>query len=223
MGARPAPRRGTPLPWLSPGIFIGALAPLASIVIRAFTGGLTADPIAEIENELGLTALIFLISSLACTPARRLLGWTWPTRIRRQLGLWAFTYAVLHFLMYLVVDQGFDWATILGDIAERPFITVGFLALVLMEPLALTSTNDSVRKLGFRRWTRLHQLAYVAGALAVVHFIWRVKADISQPLMYAIVLGSLLAARLGWWVWQRQAAATAPPASRKPVARRLTD
>src|SRR5689334_8965467 len=181
--ARPSPRRAAALPWLSPGLFIGALAPLASIVVRAITGALSADPIAQIENELGLTALIFLVVSLACTPARRLLGWTWPSRIRRQLGLWAFAYAVLHFLVYLVVDQGFAWATIWGDIVERPFITVGFLALVLMVPLALTSTNDSVRKLGFRRWTRLHQLAYVAGVLADVHFIWRVKADISQPLM----------------------------------------
>lgn len=199
------------MPWLSPGIFIGALAPLGSIVVRALTGGLSADPIAQIENELGLAALIFLVTSLACTPARRLLGWTWPSRIRRELGLFAFFYAALHFLVYLVLDQGFNWAIIWGDIAERPFITVGFLALVLMVPLAITSTNGSVRRLGFRRWQRLHQLAYVAGVLAVIHFIWRVKADLSQPLIYASLLGGLLAVRVVIWFWQRQTEAAAPP------------
>ena len=210
--ARPTARRGTPMPWLAPGIFIGALAPLASISLRAITGALSADPIAQIENELGLAALIFLVASLACTPARRLLGWSWPARVRRQLGLWAFAYAMLHFLVYLVVDQGFAWPIIVGDIAERPFITVGFLALVLMVPLAFTSTNDSVRKLGFKRWTRLHQLSYVAGVLAVIHFIWRVKADLSQPLVYASLLGGLLAVRVVIWVWQRSSSpSTSPP------------
>jgi sulfoxide reductase heme-binding subunit YedZ len=208
------------MPWLSPGIFIGALAPVAWILVRAFTGGLSADPIAQIENELGLAALIFLVASLACTPARRLLGWTWPSRIRRELGLFAFFYAVLHFLVYLVVDQNFAWATIWGDIAERPFITVGFLALVLMVPLAITSTNGSVRRLGFRRWTRLHQLAYVAGVLAVIHFIWRVKADLSQPLVYASLVGGLLAVRVVIWFWQRSSNESTPPKPRRSVAPR---
>src|SRR5688572_16327396 len=181
--ARPAPtrRRAVPLPWLQPGIFIGALAPLISIALRASNGELNADPIAQVENELGLTALIFLIASLACTPARRLWGWTWPTRIRRELGLFAFFYAMLHFLTYLALDQGYDWPTILEDITKRPFITVGFLALLLLTPLAFTSTTASIRRLGFHRWQRLHQLAYLAGVLAVIHFIWRVKIDLSQP------------------------------------------
>src|SRR5581483_5785442 len=148
---RPAARGGAPMPWLSPGIFIGALAPLASIGLRAVQGALNANPIAQIENELGLTALILLVASLACTPARRLFGWTWPQRIRRELGLFAFFYAALHFLVYLALDQTFDWRAIWNDIAERPFITVGVLALALMVPLALTSTTASVRRLGFRR------------------------------------------------------------------------
>ena len=143
-------------------------APAWDIIMQ---GTLDADPIAQIENELGLTALILLVASLACTPARWLFGWTWPQRIRRDLGLLAFFYAMLHFLLYLVLDQTFDWQAIYQDIIERPFITVGFLALVLMVPLALTSTSGSVRRLGFRRWTRLHQLAYVAGVLAAIHFI----------------------------------------------------
>jgi methionine sulfoxide reductase heme-binding subunit len=200
---RPAPSRGTPLPWLKPGIFIGALAPLASIVLRASQGTLSANPIAEIINELGLAAIIFLVASLACTPARWLLGWTWPVRIRRELGLFAFFYAMLHFLTYLVLDQGVDWAIIVEDIAQRPFITVGFLALVLLVPLALTSTTASVRRLGYRRWQRLHYLAYVAGVLAIVHFIWRVKIDLTQPLLYASVLGALLLIRVAFWLRQR--------------------
>jgi sulfoxide reductase heme-binding subunit YedZ len=196
-------RTGTPDAWLKPGIFIGALAPLASIGLRALTSSLNANPIAEVENELGLAALIFLIASLACTPARRVFGWTWPVRIRRELGLFAFAYASLHFLMYVLVDQTLDLQRIFDDIVKRPFITVGFLALVLLLPLALTSTKVSIRRLGFVRWQRLHQLAYLAGVLAVVHFIWRVKIDVSQPVTYAIALGLLLMVRLGFWLTRR--------------------
>jgi sulfoxide reductase heme-binding subunit YedZ len=198
------------MPWLKPGIFIGALAPLASIALRASQGTLNADPIAQVENELGLSALILLVASLACTPARRLLGWTWPTRVRRELGLFAFFYASLHVVTYLVPDQGLDWATIVEDIAQRPFITVGFLAFVLLAPLALTSTTASIRRLGYRRWQRLHQLAYVAGVLAVIHFIWRVKIDVTQPLIYASVLGALLLVRLAVWLRQRSADRASP-------------
>lgn len=198
--ARVVPRPGAALPWLKPGLIIGSMAPLAAIIWGANQGTLTANPIAEIINELGLISLIFLIASLACTPLRWVFGWSWPVRIRRELGLLAFFYAVLHFLVYLVLDQGFDWPTIFQDIAQRPFITVGFLALVLMTPLAATSTTGSVRRLGFRRWTRLHQLAYLAGVLAIVHFLWRVKIDISQPLLYGTVLAALLLVRVAFWL-----------------------
>ena len=210
-GRRPAAGRRTPLPWLKPGIFIGALVPLASIAFRASQGALSANPIAEVMNELGLAALIFLVASLACTPAKRLLGWTWPMRVRRELGLFAFFYASLHFLTYVVLDQVADWEAIVADIAKRPFITVGFLALVLLVPLALTSTRGWIRRLGYRRWQRLHQLIYVAGALAVVHFIWRVKIDVSQPLIYAVILAALLAVRVAVWLRQRQAKRASPP------------
>jgi sulfoxide reductase heme-binding subunit YedZ len=197
--------RGTPDAWLKPGIFIGALTPLVSVALRAASGSLSANPIAQIENELGLAALIFLISSLACTPARRVLGWTWPVRIRRELGLFAFAYASLHFLVYVFLDQVVDAQRIWEDIVKRPFITVGFAALVLLVPLAVTSTKASIRRLGFRRWQQLHQLAYLAGALAVVHFIWRVKIDVSQPITYAIALGLLLAVRVFFWLRVRRA------------------
>ena len=199
------PRRGAPQPWLKPGIFVGVLVPLASLVLRASRGELGANPIAQAENELGLTALILLLAAMTCSPAKRLLGWTWPMRIRRELGLLAFFYASLHFLTYVVLDQVVDWEAIVADIAKRPFITVGFLALVLLVPLALTSTTGWIRRLGYRRWQRLHQLIYVAGALAVVHFIWRVKIDVSQPLTYAFILGALLAVRVILWVRQRNA------------------
>lgn len=158
-----------------------------------------ADPIATALNELGLSALILLIASLACTPARRIFGWSWPIRIRRELGLAAVFYASLHFLTYLVLDQGVNVSAIFEDIVKRPFITVGFAAFVLLIPLTFTSTKASVRRLGFRRWQRLHYLAYIAGALAVLHFIWRVKIDVSQPLLYAGVLAVLLAVRVVYW------------------------
>lgn len=200
---RPRSAASLPDPWLKPGIFLGALAPLASIALRALTGGLDANPIAEVENELGLSALIFLLASLACTPLRRLFHWSWPVRIRRELGLFAFFYASLHVLVYAILDQVLDVGAIYQDVVQRPFITVGFVALVLMAPLAITSTPASVRRLGFRRWQRLHQLAYVAGVLAVIHFIWRVKVDVGQPVIYAYVLGLLLAVRAGFWLYQR--------------------
>ncbi|TAK20271.1 MAG: sulfoxide reductase heme-binding subunit YedZ [Chloroflexota bacterium] len=147
-------------------------------------------------NELGLTALVLLVASLACTPARLLFDWTWPARIRRDLGLLAFYYACLHFFVYLVLDQVVNFESVIQDIAKRPFITVGFAALVLLVPLALTSTKKSVQRLGFRRWNLLHRLVYVAGALAVVHFFWRVKIDVSQPLIYGLIVALLLALRL---------------------------
>ena len=195
----------TPDAWLKPGLCIGALLPLVSIAARAFSGALSANPIAEAENELGLAALIFLIASLACTPARRISGWTWPVRIRRELGLLAFAYASLHVGVYVLLDQTLDVQAIFDDVAKRPFITVGFGALVLLVPLAITSTRSSIRRLGFVRWQRLHQLAYVAAVLAAIHFIWRVKIDVSQPVTYAAVLGMLLLVRVVYWIATRRA------------------
>ena len=199
--------RRRPLPWLTPGIWIGAMFPLASILLRAAGGRLSANPIAEVMNELGLSALVLLVACLACTPARHLLGWTWPIRIRRDLGLLAFFYAMLHFLTYLVLDQVVDFGAIWEDIAERPFITVGFLALVALVPLAVTSTKASVRRLGFEQWNRLHHLVYLAGVLAVIHFVWRVKIDVTQPLTYGAVLAALLGVRLVVWRFRRGRAA----------------
>jgi sulfoxide reductase heme-binding subunit YedZ len=212
----PAPNRpgvhrrpaSTPDAWLKPGLFLGALAPLASIALRALTGSLNANPVAQVENELGLAALIFLIASLACTPVRRISGWTWPPRIRRDLGLVAFAYAMLHVSVYVFLDQALDVQAIFEDVVKRPFITAGFGAAVLLIPLAITSTKSSIRRLGFVRWQRLHQLAYAAGVLAAIHFIWRVKIDVSQPLTYAAVLTILLLVRVLFWIASRRAASS---------------
>jgi len=197
---------------LEPGVIAGALVPLAAIALRAGLNKLGADPIARVENELGLTALILLVTSLACTPASRLLGWTWAIRIRRTLGLLAFMYASLHFLTYLFLDQGVDLGAIAADIVKRPFITAGFSALLLLTPLAFTSTKASIRRLGFRRWQRVHQLTYVAGILAIVHFIWRVKLDITQPAVYGWILGALLLIRIAIWLRQNRTANKSSPA-----------
>jgi sulfoxide reductase heme-binding subunit YedZ len=196
-------QRRVPLPWLKPGVFAGALVPLAAIVLRAWRGELGANPIAQALNQLGLVALVFLVAALACTPLKTLVGWTWPIRLRRMLGLFGFFYAVLHVSTYTALDQVLDWAEIWKDVTKRKFIFVGFATFVLLVPLAATSTNGALRRLGFARWKRLHRLAYVATALAVVHFVWRVKKDVREPVAYGVVLGALLLVRLIAYVRER--------------------
>lgn len=157
------------------------------------SGGLGADPVAEIEHRLGLWALRFLMITLAITPLRQLTGQTVLLRLRRVLGLYAFFYATLHFSAYLVLDLRGYWTQVFEEIAKRPYITVGFTAWLLLLPLAATSTQAAVRWLG-RNWARLHQLIYLIAALAVLHFWWLVKSDIREPALYA----GILAALLGW-------------------------
>jgi sulfoxide reductase heme-binding subunit YedZ len=177
-------------------VFIGCLIPLALMVIDVARGQLGADPVAIALNRLGLLALICLVASMAATPLRLVCGWSWPLRLRRMLGLFAFFFAVLHFGVYLGVDQGFALSAILADITERKFITVGFAALLVLTPLAATSPHRIRKALGPKRWQRIHRLVYLAGALAALHFIWRVKRDLTEPLLYATVLGALLLARV---------------------------
>lgn len=185
-----------PLPWLNPAIIAGASVPAALIMLRAGSGALGANPISAALNQLGLLGLVFLVASLACTPLQLLFGWTWPVRIRRALGLTAFTYVTLHFVTYLGLDLQLDFAALGKDLAKRPFITVGFFAWLLLVPLALTSTDVMVRRLGFARWKLLHRLAYACGVLGVVHFYWRVKRDLTEPLLYGLVLAALLLVRV---------------------------
>jgi sulfoxide reductase heme-binding subunit YedZ len=186
----------TPLPWLKPGLVIGALAPLTALALQATTGALGADPIAIALNRLGLLALILLVASLMCTPLKLFFGWTWPLRVRRALGLLAFTYAAAHVLLYALVDQGLDLSAIVADVVKRPFITVGFVAFVLLVPLAWTSTDAAVRRLGFERWQRLHRLTYVASSLGALHFFLRVKKDVSEPLVVVLLLAGSFGLRL---------------------------
>lgn len=188
--------RSPPLPWLKPGLLAGALIPLVVLGWRAAHRTLGADAIAFVLNQLGYLALVFLVASLACTPLKSLTGWTWPIRIRRMLGLFAAFYAALHLSTYVAIDQQFDWAVLWEDVTQRRFIIVGFTAFLLLLPLALTSNEASVRRLGFPRWKALHRLAYAAAALAVVHFIWRVKLDLRVPLIWAAVLSGLFVLRL---------------------------
>ncbi|RKG73859.1 sulfite oxidase heme-binding subunit YedZ [Corallococcus terminator] len=184
-------------PWLNPAVALGGLSPLALLAVQGAQGQLGANGIEFALNQTGLFALAVLLASLACTPLRLITGWTWPARIRRTLGLLAFTYVSAHFLTYSVLDQGLDVRAMAEDVLTRPFITVGFTAFVMLIPLAVTSTNQSVRRLGFPKWQRLHRLAYVAAMLGVVHFVWRVKKDVTEPVLYGAVLALLLAVRVG--------------------------
>jgi len=189
-------RSDRPYGWLKPGVLVGALLPLLVLVRRAQAGSLGANPIAEILNTTGLLALIFLIASLACTPLKLLFQFSWPLRIRKLLGLIAFAYGSVHLLVYVALDRLGELSTLLDDVLKRPFITVGFAAWLLLLPLAVTSTTAMTRRLGFKRWKRLHQLSYLAGLLAAVHFLWRVKKDASEPLLYGAILLLMLATRV---------------------------
>lgn len=177
-------------------LFVVCLMPLGLLIWRGFTGGVTANPIEFITHTLGWWTLALLLVTLSVTPLRRLLDMPWLLRLRRMLGLYAFFYASLHFLTWLVIDQFFDWQAIVKDIIKRPYITVGFSAFVFLLPLAATSTNAMVRRLGAARWQLLHRLVYVIATLGVVHFWWLVKSDIREPVVFAIVLTILLGVRL---------------------------
>ena len=181
---------------LKPIAFALLLAPLAKMAADAATGGLGANPIAEGLNRLGFWTLTFLALSLVPTPAREILGVSWPVRLRRTIGLFAFAYGTLHFAWYLGVDKFFALGEVGRDIGKRKFIAVGFAALVVLVPLAVTSTDRWVRRLGHLRWKRLHRLAYLAALLGVLHFLWRVKADLRKPLLFAGAVGLLLLLRV---------------------------
>jgi sulfoxide reductase heme-binding subunit YedZ len=172
-----------------------ALLPAARVGWLALDGQLGANPIAEAMNRLGFWTLTLLLLTLAPTPIQIVTGWKWPLRLRRMLGLETFLYVCLHFSVYLGVDQFFDWPAIGQDIVKRKFITIGFAAFLLLIPLAITSTDGMVRRLGFTRWKKLHRLIYVAAVLGVIHFVWRVKSDLRQPMIFAAALAVLLAIR----------------------------
>jgi len=188
-----------------PVVFLFCLLPALLVVTDAFelTGRLGANPVEEILDRFGNWALRFIMITLAVTPLRRLTGWNWLSRFRRMLGLFTFFYALMHFLTWLILDQGVLLSAILEDLLERPFITIGFAALVLLTALAATSTDSMRRRLG-RRWQTLHNAAYVIALLGVWHYWWQVKKDITEPLIYAAILALLLGTRIAWRLRQHK-------------------
>lgn len=189
-----------------PLVFITCLIPALLVVTDALeiTGSLGANPVEEILDRFGNWSLRFIMLTLAVTPLRRMTGKNWLTRFRRMIGLFTFFYVLMHFLTWLILDQGLLLQAILEDLTERPFITIGFSAFVLLTAMAITSTSGMRRRLG-RRWQTLHNSVYAVGILGVWHFWWQVKLDTSEPLIYAAILTVLL----GYRVWSRQTKALA--------------
>jgi methionine sulfoxide reductase heme-binding subunit len=180
-----------------------ALTPLALLLRGYWTDDLTVNPIEYVTRELGETALQLLLASLAVTPLRILFGIAWPITLRRLLGLFAFFYVCLHFAVWIVLDHFFDWRTMAEDVVKRQWITVGVLALLLLTPLAATSTTGMIKRLGGTAWRRLHRLVYVAAVLGVLHYIWLAKKVLFAPWMYAAVLAVLLGIR-AWEAGRRR-------------------
>ena len=196
------------------------LAPLAGLGYRVYTGDLTANPISFITNWLGDWTLRILLTSLAMTPLRLLFHWSWPVTLRRLLGLFAFFYASLHFSVWLVLDHFFDWRQMGADIVKRPYITVGMTALVLMIPLAATSTAGAIRRLGGPRWQWLHRLVYVTGVCAVLHYLWLAKKANPDPYYYAAAFILLMAIRVVGWARRISARLQATGPSPRPSPQR---
>ncbi len=190
--------------WIKLPVFALCLAPLGQLAWRAFHHGLTANPIEYITHQTGSWTLIFIVITLAVTPARKLLHLAELIRFRRMLGLFAFFYGLLHFSTWLGLDKFFDWQEMLHDVSKRPFITAGFTGFVLMLPLALTSTAGWIRRLGGKRWLALHRLIYVTAIAGVVHYYWLVKSDVRKPLFYGTLVALLLAWRVGFWLVARR-------------------
>lgn len=184
---------------LKTAVFLACLGPLAALLWKYHADDLGANPIEVITRATGGWTLRFLLITLAITPLRKLSQQPWLIRFRRMLGLFAFFYGCLHFTTYIWLDQFFDWANMVKDVGKRPFITAGFTGFVLMIPLALTSTSWAVRKMGGKRWQWLHRLIYASATAGVIHFLWQVKKDISEPLIYAGVLALLVLYRVGAW------------------------
>ncbi len=195
--------------WIKFVIFLLCLEPLGALVWKAFQHDLGANPIEVITRSTGTWTLVFLMVTLSITPLRKLTGQLWLIRFRRMIGLYAFFYGCLHFTTYIWLDKFFDLRAMLKDVAKRPFITAGFTAFVLMIPLAATSANFMIRRLG-KRWQMLHRLIYVSATAGVIHYIWLVKKDERVPLMFATVLCVLLAYRLAAWLSAKKQ--TADPA-----------
>lgn len=191
------------MPWVKTLVFALCLMPFLRLVSGFFTDGLGANPIEFITHSTGTWTLVFLLATLTITPLRRITGLNPLIRLRRMLGLCAFFYACLHFTTYLALDQFFEFEAIANDIVKRPYITMGFLAFLLLIPLAATSTRAMIARLG-KRWQLLHRLVYLSAAAGVIHFLWLVKADLREPMIYASALTLLLGYRVVALIGQRK-------------------
>jgi sulfoxide reductase heme-binding subunit YedZ len=199
-----------------------ALLPLSLLLYRFYTDTLGANPISYVTNLLGDTTLQLLLATLALTPIRLVFGIAWQMTLRRLLGLFAFFYACLHLTVWIVLDHFFAWERMLGDIMKRPYITVGMTALLLLVPLAVTSTSGMVKRMGAKNWRRLHRLVYVIGILGVLHYLWLAKKGVNDPYYYGCVLLLLLGVRV--WDWakravRRQRSPAPSPAASSPGVR----
>jgi sulfoxide reductase heme-binding subunit YedZ len=198
---------------LKPVVWVLCLLPLAWLIYEGFTDGLGANPVERITHRTGLAALTLLLVTLSISPLRRWTGLLWLVQYRRLLGLFAFFYGCLHLLIYLVLDQSFSIPAMIADVGKRPFITMGMLAWLSMLPLALTSTQKSIRRLG-KNWRRLHRLIYLAAAAGAIHFYWLVKLDKREPTRYLLVVAVLLGWRMARWLAKNHASpAKAPDAA----------
>ncbi|MGE5492805.1 MAG: sulfite oxidase heme-binding subunit YedZ [Actinomycetota bacterium] len=217
MAAVPSPRQ---LSAIKAALFAACLLPLGFLVYGIVTDSLGANPIEALTRGLGDWTLRFLLLTLLVTPLRRLTGRPWLIQLRRMLGLYAFFYAVLHMTSYVWLDQFFDWGEIAKDVVKRPFITAGFTAFLLLIPLAATSTNAMVRRLGGKRWRSLHRAVYAIAILGVLHYWWLVKKDVTQPAIYAVLLAVLLGMRVFWHLQEVRKPLSVSPArgtSAKPL------
>jgi sulfoxide reductase heme-binding subunit YedZ len=186
-------------PWTKAVVFALCLVPLAELLWRAYNQDLTANPVEFITHTTGDWTIRFLMITLSVTPLRLLLRQPQLVRFRRMFGLFAFFYAMLHFTTWFCIDKFFDFQEMGKDILKRPFITIGMAALLMLAPLAVTSTNGWVRRLGYRRWQKLHRLIYAIALCGVIHYYWLVKSDIRLPLLYGAIWAALMAARLIEW------------------------
>ncbi len=191
--------------WLiKPAVFVLCLVPLVFFSFDVYTENLSADPVKDATLFTGDWILRFLLITLLITPLRKLTGWSRLLRLRRMLGLYAFFYACLHFLVWFWLDRELQLGDVIEDIIKRPYITVGFSAFVMLIPLAVTSNKFSIRRLK-QRWQKLHKLVYLISGLGILHFLWLVKADVQEPVIYGVILIFLLGIRV-WWDRQARAA-----------------
>ena len=201
---------------VKPIVFAAALGPFGWLVYNAFWGDLGVNPVETITNYSGITTLRLIAITLALTPARWISGFNPIILFRRMIGLFAFFYGTLHFMTYFILDQSLQFGGVWDDVVKRPYITAGFTGFVLMIPLAITSTQGWIRRLGGRRWNLLHRLIYITALAAVLHYFWKVKLDTTYPVYYGILMGVLLTARL---VQRARKMAAVPPRRAVPIRR----